>query len=168
MINCGRHRAVPSKDKARVIIRGLKNAGIEVIASLPDGALVSMIEVIDENNDFIHVPLTREEEGVGVCAGAYFAGARTALLVQNAGLLNSCNGLTTTGLQFGIPMLLVVLYAGANGDMAFPQLGQVTEPVLSALKIPYYILDDLTDSSMLFGKAMTQAFFSTSRSCENV
>ena len=149
---------MPSKDKARVIIRGLKNAGIEVIASLPDGALVSMIEVIDENNDFIHVPLTREEEGVGVCAGAYFAGARTALLVQNAGLLNSCNGLTTTGLQFGIPMLLVVLYAGANGDMAFPQLGQVTEPVLSALKIPYYILDDLTDCSMLFGKAMTQAY----------
>jgi sulfopyruvate decarboxylase subunit alpha len=149
---------MPSKDNARVIVQGLKYAGINVIASLPDGALVSLIEAIDDSREFIHIPLTREEEGVGVCAGAYFAGGRTALLLQNAGLLNSCNGLTTTGLQFGIPMLLIVLYAGALGDMAFPQLGLVTEPVLSALRIPYHVLDDLADARTLFGKAITQAY----------
>jgi sulfopyruvate decarboxylase TPP-binding subunit len=55
-------------------------------------------------------------------------------------------------------MLLLVLYAGARGDMAFPQLGQYTEPVLSALRIPHYLLDDLAKARELIGGALTQAY----------
>jgi sulfopyruvate decarboxylase subunit alpha len=150
--------AVPSTENARAILQGLKRAGITFVASLPDGSLASLIQGLDESNDFIHVPLSREEEGVGVCTGAYFGGRRCALLMQNAGLLNSCNGLVTTALQFEIPMLLLVLYAGARGDMAFPQLGQFTEPVLSALRIPYYVLDNLDRAPELIGGALTQAY----------
>jgi sulfopyruvate decarboxylase TPP-binding subunit len=80
------------------------------------------------------------------------------LLMQNAGLLNTCNALTTTALQFQFPMLLVVLYAGTIGDMAFPQLGQATEPVLAALNIPYHVLDDLADARDMFAGAMVQAY----------
>ena len=149
---------MPSIESARTILRCLKQAGVTFVASLPDGSLASLIEVLDQSNDFIHVPLSREEEGVGVCTGAYFGGRRCALLMQNAGLLNSCNGIVTTALQFEIPMLLLVLYAGARGDMAFPQLGQYTEPVLSALRIPYYLLDDLAKGPELIGGALTQAY----------
>jgi sulfopyruvate decarboxylase subunit alpha len=149
---------VPSIESARTILRCLKDAGVTFVASLPDGSLASLIEVLDQSNDFIHVPLSREEEGVGVCTGAYFGGRRCALLMQNAGLLNSCNGIVTTALQFEIPMLLLVLYAGARGDMAFPQLGQYTEPVLSALRIPHYLLDDLAKAPELIGGALTQAY----------
>jgi sulfopyruvate decarboxylase subunit alpha len=149
---------VPSIESARTILRCLKDAGVTFVASLPDGSLASLIEVLDQSNDFIHVPLSREEEGVGVCTGAYFGGRRCALLMQNAGLLNSCNGIVTTALQFEIPMLLLVLYAGARGDMAFPQLGQYTEPVLSALRIPHYLLDDLAKLPELIGGALTQAY----------
>ena len=53
------------------------------------------------------MPLTREEEGIGVCTGAFMAGRRAALMMQNAGLLNACNSLTTTALQFEVPMLLL-------------------------------------------------------------
>jgi sulfopyruvate decarboxylase subunit alpha len=149
---------VPSIESARTILRCLKDAGVTFVASLPDGSLASLIEVLDQSNDFIHVPLSREEEGVGVCTGAYFGGRRCALLMQNAGLLNSCNGIVTTALQFEIPMLLLVLYAGARGDMAFPQLGQYTEPVLSALRIPHYLLDDLAKAPELIGGALAQAY----------
>jgi sulfopyruvate decarboxylase subunit alpha len=149
---------VPSIESARAILRCLKDAGVTFVASLPDGSLASLIEVLDQSNDFIHVPLSREEEGVGVCTGAYFGGRRCALLMQNAGLLNSCNGIVTTALQFEIPMLLLVLYAGARGDIAFPQLGQFTEPVLSALRIPHYLLDDLAKAPDLIGGALTQAY----------
>src|SRR6185369_11286325 len=89
-----------------------------------------------------HVPLCREVEGVGICAGAYLAGKKPALLMQNAGLLNSCNGLTTTALQFEIPLLLVVWYAGDLGDTAFMRLGEVTEPVLRGLGLRYSVLRD--------------------------
>lgn len=149
---------MPSVENARAVIRAMKHAGINVVASLPDAALAKLVMEIDADNEFIHVPLSREEEGVGVCAGGFLAGKRCALLMQNAGLLNACNGLTTTALQFEIPMVLLVLYAGTRGDMAFPQLGIVTEPVLDALRIPYYILERLEDAQETIGGALVQAY----------
>jgi sulfopyruvate decarboxylase subunit alpha len=149
---------MPSTESARRIIQSLKHAGISVVATLPDAALVALINEIDGDNDLTHIPLTREEEGVGVCTGVYLAGRRTALLMQGAGFLNSCNALTTTALQFEIPMLLLVLYAGGIGDMAFPMLGQVTEPVLKALGLPTYILSDLDDAQDLISGALVQAY----------
>jgi sulfopyruvate decarboxylase TPP-binding subunit len=58
------------------------------------------------------------------------------------GLLNSCNGLTTTALQFGIPILLLVYYAGDIGDNAFHMVGLVTEPVLQGLGIKHIVMRD--------------------------
>ncbi len=149
---------MPSTDSAKRIIQCLKNAGIFIVASLPDAALVALINELDADNDITHIPLSREEEGVGVCTGAYLAGRRAALLMQSAGLLNSCNALTTTALQFEIPMILLVLHAGGIGDMAFPKLGQVTEPVLDALGIPTYILSDLDDAPALVNGGLVQAY----------
>ncbi len=149
---------MPTAENAQVIVDGLKASGINLVASLPDAALMNIVEAIDQENEIIHIPLTREEEGIGICTGGYLAGRRCAVLMQNAGLLNTCNGLTTTTLQFEIPMLLLVLYAGTHGDVAFAQLGQVTEPVLTALGLKYYHLDDLDKASSVIHGAMIQAY----------
>ena len=149
---------MPSGESAAVILAALKDAGVNVIASLPDFSLAKIVEALFEDNEIRHVPLSREEEGVGICTGAYFAGARCALVMQNGGMLNSCNALVTTALQFQIPMLLVVLYSGAHGDKAFPMLGQVTEPVLDALGIPYHPLERIEDASFVIGGALVQAY----------
>ena len=86
------------------------------------------------------MPLCREEEGIGICAGAYLAGRKTAIIMQNAGFLNSCNALTTTSLQFQIPILMLIYYAGDIGDRGFTTLGSVTEPVLQAMGFRTYVL----------------------------
>jgi sulfopyruvate decarboxylase subunit alpha len=148
----------PSPAKAAAIIKSLRRAGVGLIASLPDASLVELETALATHNELIHVPLTREEEGIGICTGAYLGGRRCAVLMQNAGMLNACNGIATTALQFEIPMLLLVLYAGYRGDMAFPQLGQVTEPTLSALRIPYYILDNVANADEVICGAMVQAY----------
>jgi sulfopyruvate decarboxylase TPP-binding subunit len=62
--------------------------------------------------------------------------------MQNGGLLNSCNALTTTALQFGMPILLLIYYAGDIGDNAFHMVGLVTEPVLQGLGIKYVVMRD--------------------------
>jgi sulfopyruvate decarboxylase subunit alpha len=149
---------MPSAESASAILDALRYAGVNMVASLPDGAMVKVVAALEASNDFIHVPLTREEEGTGVCTGGYLAGKRCVLLIQNAGLLNAINGLTTTTLQFEIPMLLLVLYAGAYNDMAFPKLGQVTEPVLEALGIHHYLLDDLSKAKKIISGALVQAY----------
>jgi sulfopyruvate decarboxylase subunit alpha len=150
--------SVPSAESADKIIRALKRAGVNFVASLPDASLVPLVQGFDKDNDIIHVPLSREEEGVGVCMGANLAGKRCALMMQNAGLLNACNALTTTARQIEVPMLLLVLYAGALNDMAFPMLGLVTEPVLDALGIPYYRLEKADDAPALIAGALVQAY----------
>ncbi len=125
---------------AEKIKEALKKAGVGVVASLPDEHIAALIRAIAEDPDVRHVPLCREEEGVGICTGAYLGGKNTALLMQNGGLLNSCNALTTTALQFEIPMLLLVYYAGDIGDRGFTTVGRVTEPVLAGLGIRTYVL----------------------------
>lgn len=129
-----------TKACAALIVAGLKKAGIDFVATLPDEKIVELVRAVDSDHELKHVPLCREEEGIGICAGAYLAGKKTALIMQNAGFLNSCNALTTTSLQFMIPNLLLIYYAGDIGDQGFSTLGSVTEPVLQAMGIRLYAL----------------------------
>jgi len=127
-------------ERSREVLAGLKEAGVDLVASVPDTNLLELITLLADDSGIAHISVGREEEGIGVCTGAYLGGKRPALVMQNAGLMNSCNGLTTTGLQFGIPILLLVYYAGDIGDNAFHMLGLVTEPVLQGLGIKYTVL----------------------------
>ncbi len=123
-----------------LVAEALVAAGINFICTLPDWNMARLIERISKENSWIHVRLGREEEGIGICAGAYLTGKTPALVMQNGGLLNSTNGLATTSLQFGIPTLLVVYYAGDINTRYFSTVGDVTEPLLHALGIRYYVL----------------------------
>ena len=149
---------MPSVKNAKIILQSLQRAGIEVVASLPDAFLVHVLEELDLSNEFLHLPVTREEEGIGICTGAYLGGKRTCMVMQNAGLLNASNALTTTALQIEVPMLLLILYAGGRGDMSFPMLGQVTEQILGALGIPYYIPESIEQVSDLIADAVIQTY----------
>jgi len=145
------------KASALTILNGLKKAGIDFMATLPDEKMLELIRAVEKDPDLKHVALCREEEGIGICAGAYLAGKRTALIMQNAGFLNSCNALTTTSMQFQIPVLLLIYYAGDIGDRGFTTLGTVTEPVLQAMGIRYYILRRPEDIDYTLGGAQVLA-----------
>lgn len=134
----------------KLIVAALKEAGVNFITSLPDANLARLLAAVDDERDFTHITLCREEEGIGICAGAYIGGRQPAIIMQNGGFLNSCNALTTTALNFNIPMLLLIYYAGDLGDEGFATLGSVTEPVLRGLGIRYYVLrrDDETRATI--------------------
>jgi sulfopyruvate decarboxylase subunit alpha len=136
-------------EAAAAILAGLKKAGIDFVATLPDEKMLELIRAVERDTELKHVPLCREEEGVGICAGAYLAGKKTAIIMQNAGFLNSCNALTTTSLQFQIPLLMLIYYAGDIGDRGFTTLGSITEPVLKAMGFRTYVLrhgDEIEDT----------------------
>src|SRR5437867_12117989 len=144
-----------SPERSQQLLVGLKEAGINLITSVPDINLLDLINLLYEDKDVTHMPVGREEEGIGVCTGAYLGGRRVAMLMQDAGLMNSCNGLTTTALQFGIPILLLVYYAGDMGDTAFHMLGLVTEPVLQGLGIKYAVVSSPEQVKKQIADAMT-------------
>ena len=142
---------------AQQILAGLKEAGIDLIASVPDINMLQLMNLLYEDKTITHVPVGREEEGIGVCSGAHLGGKKTAMLMQNGGLLNSCNALTTTALQFGMPILLLIYYAGDIGDNAFHMVGLVTEPVLQGLGIKYIVMRDPTKVKQDIAGAVTLA-----------
>jgi sulfopyruvate decarboxylase subunit alpha len=124
----------------QLIVESMKEAGINFVTSLPDANLQKLLALVDADPQLIHVTLAREEEGIGICAGAYMGGLTPAVIMQNGGFLNSCNALTTTALNFNIPMLLMIYYAGDLGDEGFSMLGSVTEPVLRGLGVRYRVM----------------------------
>ena len=142
---------------AKKIVNGMKQAGINFVATLPDVNLAELLRAVDEDADLLHVPLCREEEGIGICAGAYLVGRKCAAVMQNGGFFNSNNAIISTLLQYQIPLLLMIYYAGDIGDRTFSTSGSVTEPVLQALGIRYYIMRETADAPELIKRAQILA-----------
>jgi sulfopyruvate decarboxylase subunit alpha len=141
------------EEAADIILGGLKEAGINLVASLPDINLTQLLQVIQEDHEITHVPLCREEEGIGICAGAYLVGKKCAVVMQNGGLFNSNNAIVSTLLQYQIPLLMLIYYAGDIGDRTFSTSGGLTEPVLDALGIRSYILRELSQAKEVIKRA---------------
>jgi sulfopyruvate decarboxylase subunit alpha len=144
-------------EAAKIIFTGLKEAGITLIATLPDINLSDLLSEVEADRDIVHVPLCREEEGIGICAGGYLVGKKCAAIMQNGGFFNSNNAIVSTLLQYQIPALLLIYYAGDIGDRTFSTSGAMTEPVLQALGIRYYIMRSTEDAPELIKRAQVLA-----------
>ena len=110
----------------------------------------------------ILVRLAKEEEGVGVSAGAYFAGVKSAMLMQNHGFLASINGIVSFAQLYRIPLLMLISYRGHFGvrDPWQTQGGGVTEQLLRSLGIPYGFLDDPAKVQKRIAEAQCWAYAS--------
>jgi len=132
-----------SLENSKLIYESLKECRIRVVSALPETWLVHLIRMADEDPETILVRLAKEEEGVGISAGAHFAGVKSAMLMQNHGFLASINGIVSFAHLYKIPLLMLISYRGSFGerDPWQTQGGNVTEPLLRALRIPYFCLD---------------------------
>lgn len=128
-------------ETAKVIVQALKKCGINFVASLPELQLLPLINAVSADGDFIHVRVAREDEGIGICAGAWLCGKRTAMIMMNTGFLMCGNALTSMNYIHGIPNLLLIGYTGGLGEPFWfhTSLAKVTEPVLKAMGITYDI-----------------------------
>ena len=92
------------------LIAILKRHGIDFTASLPCEKIKTLLEMAAR--DLPHLPLTREEEGVGICAGAALAGKRPALFVQSSGIGNMINALLSLTQFYELPLAIFVSQRG--------------------------------------------------------
>ena len=96
--------------------------------------------MIDEDPEIIHVPVTREEEGIGICAGAYLGGKRTAILMQNSGLGNSINALKSLMELYEFPFIMIMSHRGTEGENICGQIpmGESTPRILEAMDFRFF------------------------------
>jgi sulfopyruvate decarboxylase subunit alpha len=128
-----------SRDNSKAVYQGIKSAGIRFLSALPETWLVYLLQLAEDDPEMTLVEVAKEEEAIGIAAGAHFAGTPNALLMQNHGLLASVNGIVSLALLYRIPLLMLVAHRGHWGE-PYPwhtQGGIVTEPVLRALGLPF-------------------------------
>ena len=127
-------------DSSEAVFDGLKDAGIDLIVSVPCVNLSKILNMIDEDEDIIHIPVTREEEGIGICAGAYLGGKRPAILMQNSGLGNSINALKSLTELYEMPLLMIMSHRGTEGESICGQvpMGESTPLILEAMDFQFF------------------------------
>ena len=144
---------------SRLIYETLKECDIRLVSALPETWLVHLIRLTDQDPEMTLVRLAKEEEAVGISAGAHFAGVKSAMLMQNHGFMASINGIVSFAHLYKIPLLMLISYRGTFGerDPWQTQGGNVTEPLLRALAIPYFLLDGVESLKKRIRHAQTLA-----------
>lgn len=148
-----------SEANSQQVYQALKSCGVRLISALPETWLVYLASLAEADPEVTLVRLAKEEEGIGISAGAHFAGVKSAMLMQNHGLLASLNGIVSLAQLYRIPLLMLISYRGEFGEEHPWQTegGGVTEPLLQTLRIPYERLEAPDHVSHRIRKAQTLA-----------
>lgn len=148
-----------SVTNSQVIYDALKACGVGLVSALPETWLVHLIRMAEDDPNMILVRLAKEEEGVGISAGAHFAGVKSVMLMQNHGFLQSINGIVSLAFLYRIPLLMLISHRGEFGERDPWQTegGGVTEALLQTLRIQYQKLEDPDHVERRIRKAITLA-----------
>jgi len=116
----------------------LRRFDVRQVPYVPDAGHSQLIDRVLAERSMRAVPLTTEEEGVALLAGAWAGGQRGALLMQSSGVGNCINMFSLTQI-FRFPFLTLVTMRGEWGEFNPWQvpMGSTTAGVfeLSGIKV---------------------------------
>ena len=117
---------------ADTIVEALKDNEVSLIAYVPDVSIHQVTQLLEEDPCFHVVSATREEEAIGIAAGAYAVGRRAAVFMQSSGFGNCVNALTSLCIPFRVPVPLFINLRGQIGEFNIGQvaMGRATRPIL--------------------------------------
>ncbi|MFZ3059193.1 MAG: sulfopyruvate decarboxylase subunit beta [Candidatus Methanoperedens sp.] len=129
------------KNPEQRVVEILKTNRIDLAATLPCDRIKALLPLISENIKTI--PLTREENGVGICAGAYLGGGRPVMVIQSTGLGNMINALLSLNLTYGIPLPVLASWRGIYKESieAQWQFGKRLPAILEAAGIKFTTIE---------------------------
>ena len=118
------------------VYKELVKAGVRVVGYVPDAGHKRLIELCQEDRNMRAVPLSTEEEGIGLAAGAWLGGEKTVLLMQSSGVGNLVNVLGMVKVC-RFPLLMIVTMRGEQGEFNPWQvpMGQTTARVLETMGV---------------------------------
>lgn len=148
-----------SRANSKAVYQGIKDAGVGFLTALPETWLVYLLQLAEDDPEMCLIEVAKEEEAIGIAAGAHFAGKPNVLLMQNHGFLASINGLVSLAMLYRIPLTMLVALRGHWGE-PYPwhtQGGIHTEPVLRALGLPFEYARDPAQAGRQIRQALALA-----------
>ena len=142
------------------VAKALKANEVRLVTYIPDNVLSPLIDAVHADPGFRVICPAREEEAVGIVAGAWMAGMRGITLMQTSGFATLANVLASLIVPYQIPALLLISERGTLGDH---QLGQAIvcrtmRPVLQTLGIEHFAIERLEDVEFVVGSMAKQAY----------
>lgn len=123
----------------RRIVAALQANDVGFVTSVPCKQLAGVLAALD-SSPLQHVPCNKEDEGLGLCAGAALGGRRATILMQNTALGVVVNALATLIQFYQIPLPMLISYRGEVGEKVACQVEMAlhTKAILAQLHIPTY------------------------------
>ena len=130
----------------KIVSDFIKNK-VEFVTTVPCKQLAGVIDEIEASKNIYHIPSNKEDEGMGLCAGAYMGGKRSAIIMQNTAIGVTINTLVTLIQYYNIPLPMLISFRGEFGEPVACQVEMAvhTKALLHQLNIPTYHFHEQKD-----------------------
>jgi sulfopyruvate decarboxylase alpha subunit len=137
----------------------LKANEVRLIPYVPDNVLKPLIAAIHADPFFHAFTVAREEEAVGIVAGAWMAGTKGMVLMQTSGFATLANVLASLPCAFQIPVLLMISERGTMGEFNLGQAAvwRTMRPTLEALGMEHHVVTRLDEYEFIMDRTIRQA-----------
>src|SRR6187455_3372352 len=148
-----------SADWRDKIFEVLQTHDIKQVYHVPDAGHSRLIEHCQRSNSIRTVPLTTEEEGIALAAGAWLGGQRSALLMQSSGLGN-CINMLSLARTCRFPLLMLITMRGEWEEFNPWQvpMGSIVEQVLKLCEAEVYRVREPDEVAGIAERAVQQTF----------
>jgi sulfopyruvate decarboxylase beta subunit len=135
----------------REILEILKRNKIDVVTTLPCEKICLLLQLAAHDHALCHVGLNREENGVGISAGAFLAGGKPLMIIQSTGLGTMLNAIMSLTVTYGLPLPILASWRGVYEEQIEAQIpfGKVLPKLLDALELNYTIIEDASQIGLV-------------------
>ena len=125
---------------AEAFIKAARGAGFTHYTGVPCSYLTPLINCVINDDRLSYFSSANEGDAVATAAGLTVGGRRAVAMMQNSGLGNAVNPLTSLAYTFDIPVLLIVTHRGSPTRRDEPQhelMGRITGDLFDLMEIPW-------------------------------
>lgn len=136
-------------DVNEALLQELKQNGANFFTSVPCKLLGGFIAALEQDQSIGYMAVNREEEGLGVCTGAYLGGQVPVLVMQNTGVGTLITSLCSLGAYYRVPITMLISHRGSPGEPIGAQvpMGTAVETLLATINIPTFRFSDPADAA---------------------
>ena len=145
----------------------LKRNEVKLVTYVPDNVLNPLIKAIHADDYFSAFVTAREEEALGIVAGAWMGGMRGIVLMQTSGFATLPNAIASLALPYQIPVLLMVSERGTLGEFNVGQasVARTMRPVLDAMGMEHHTMSRLDEAEFILDRTIRQAVTTQQPAC---
>jgi sulfopyruvate decarboxylase alpha subunit len=137
----------------------LREHGVLTVGYVPDAGLKDLLLLCQGDPSIRDVPLTTEEEGVGLAMGTWLGGGKSVLLLQSSGIGNLVNVLGAVR-ECALPLVMLGTMRGEEGELNPWQvpLGRAVPAILESMGVLVRRVDKASDVGPALDTALRRAY----------